>query len=80
MTQVAADSSWLSVADTAAQLGVSEVTVYRVFWAGDLPGLRARRTISIPAAFVADVLAAIRAGRQVDLAEFGRQWAAEVSA
>ena len=80
MSEQPETSAWLSVASTASMLGVSPLTIYRMFNDGDLPGFRARTAIRIPDGFVADALAAIRAsGQGIDLAEFGRQWAMKAS-
>lgn len=70
------DGEWLTVDETAAQLRVSSPTIGRMFRDGNLPGFRARSSIRIPVLFVSDALAAIRAGRSIDLSEFGRDWKA----
>lgn len=68
--------TFISVKDTAQSLGVSLVTVYRRYHAGQFPGRRFGRSIQILRAFVDDLLAEIRSGRQVDVDEFAAGWVA----
>lgn len=73
---VAPDGVWLTPAETGRQLRICAMTVVRMLLDGDIPGFRARTAYRIPAAFVADAVAAIREGGSIDIAEFGRQWKA----
>ena len=71
---VAPDGIWLTPAETGRRLRISAMTVIRMLQAGDIPGFRARTAYRVPAAFVADAVAAIREGGSIDIGEFGRQW------
>lgn len=66
--------TYISVKATAAQLNVSNPTVYRRFHEGLFPGRKFGRSIKILARFVADLDAEIRSGRQVDVDAFAAQW------
>jgi excisionase family DNA binding protein len=68
-------SAFISVKDTAALLGVSEETVYRRYHAGQFPGRRFGRAISILRVFVDDLVREINAGRPVNVEEFAASWA-----
>ena len=68
-------SAFISVKDTAALLGVSEETVYRRYHAGQFPGRRFGRAISILRVFVDDLVGEINAGRPVNVEEFAASWA-----
>jgi hypothetical protein len=69
---VSPDGIWLTIAETAAELRLSDTTVWRI--ADRLPGFRAGTARRILAAFVADAKAAISAGESIDLVEYARQW------
>ena len=73
---VSPDGLWMTVGETGTALRLSDITVARMFDAGDLPGFKARSAIRIYAAFVADALAAIRAGATIDITAFAREWTA----
>ena len=68
-------SAFISVKDTAALLGVSEETVYRRYHAGQFPGRRFGRAISILRVFVDDLVGEINSGRPVNVEEFAASWA-----
>ena len=68
-------SAFISVKDTAALLGVSEETIYRRYHAGQFPGRRFGRAISILRVFVDDLVGEINAGRPVNVEEFAASWA-----
>jgi len=70
--------TFLTVKTTAEALEVSRLTVYRRFHAGLLPGRKIGRSIKISAAFVNDLLAALKAG-PVDVDDFAAQWLAKAS-
>lgn len=72
---VAPDGVWLTFEEAAAALRLSPVTVARMFHAGEIGGIAARCAYRIPAAFVADVIAASKSAK-VDIAEFWREWSA----
>lgn len=62
-----AGSQFLSVAEQATQLGVSEVTLYRAIKAGEFPAVRIRGRLIIPVGAVqAMVDAALAGGTAVD--------------
>lgn len=62
-----AGSQFLSVAEQAMQLGVSEVTLYRAIKAGEFPAVRIRGRLIIPIGAVqAMVDAALAGGTAVD--------------
>lgn len=62
---------FLSVAEQAAELGVSEVTLYRAIKAGEFPAVRIRGRLIIPAgAAKAMVEAALASGMAVDAANW----------
>lgn len=65
-----------SVADTAALLGMSEVTLYRAIHDGQFPAVKVRGRYVVPARIIDEMESAALAGRLVDSAEFvpaGRQ-------
>ncbi|MGH3614937.1 MAG: helix-turn-helix domain-containing protein [Pseudonocardia sp.] len=60
-------SQFLSVAEQAVELGVSEVTLYRAIKAGEFPAVRIRGRLIIPVGAVqAMVDAALAGGTAVD--------------
>ncbi|MDQ3055030.1 MAG: helix-turn-helix domain-containing protein [Actinomycetota bacterium] len=60
-------SRFLSVAEQASELGVSEVTLYRAIKSGEFPAVRIRGRLLIPAGAVeAMVDAALAGGTSVD--------------
>jgi len=68
-------SAFISVKDTAGLLGVSKGTVYRRYHAGQFPGRRFGRAISILRVFVDDLVGEINSGRPVNVEEFAASWA-----
>ena len=68
-------SAFISVKDTAGLLGVSKETVYRRYHAGQFPGRRFGRAISILRVFVDDLVGEINSGRPVNVEEFAASWA-----
>ena len=62
---------FLSVAEQASELGISEVTLYRAIKAGEFPAVRIRGRLIIPAGAVkAMVEAALTSGAAVDAAHW----------
>jgi excisionase family DNA binding protein len=59
-----------SVADTAALLGMSEVTLYRAIHDGQFPAVKVRGRYVVPARVIDEMESAALAGRLVDAAEF----------
>ena len=62
---------WLSIAELARELGMSQMTLYRVIAAGEFPAVRIGRRLFVPAR-VLDQLAesALATGREVSAAEW----------
>ena len=52
------ESPWLSVAETARELGISEMTLYRAIQAGDFPAVRVRNRLIVPRRALDDLAAA----------------------
>ncbi|MCY7341675.1 MAG: helix-turn-helix domain-containing protein [Pseudonocardia sp.] len=64
-------SRFLSVAEQADELGISEVTLYRAIKAGEFPAVRIRGRVVIPAGAVdAMADAALAGGTAVDAASW----------
>lgn len=61
---------YLSVAQAAAMLDVSPMTLYRAIAAGQFPAIKIRGRLKILAVVVDEILAAARAGQMVDVAEW----------
>ena len=62
---------FLSVAEQAAELGISEVTLYRAIKAGEFPAVRIRGRLIIPAGAVTAMAdAALSSGIAVDAANW----------
>lgn len=62
---------FLSVAEQADELGISEVTLYRAIKAGEFPAVRIRGRVVIPAGAVAAMAdAALAGGTAVDAASW----------
>ena len=49
---------WLSVAELARELGMSQMTLYRVIAAGQFPAVRIGRRLVVPARVLEDMAAA----------------------
>jgi len=71
MTPTAGDRQWLSISELAKELGMSQMTLYRVIAAGEFPAVRIGRRLFVPAR-VLDRLAesALATGREVSAAEW----------
>jgi excisionase family DNA binding protein len=67
----------LPIAQAAARLGISRMTVYRRIKSGAWPSGRCGRNYLIPRAFIEGLLAEISAGRQIDHMDFAAAWFAQ---
>lgn len=56
--RAAAEQRFLTVAEVAAIMRVSKMTVYRLVHAGDLPAIKVGRSYRVPEAAVSDYLRA----------------------
>lgn len=74
------EATFISVRETARLLKVSPLTVYRRFHAGQFPGRRFGRKIDLYRPFVAELLAEICSGRNVDVESFAAEWSARNAA
>ena len=64
---------WLSVAELARELGMSQMTLYRVIAAGEFPAVRIGRRLVVPARVLEDMAdAALATGSTVDSADWPR--------
>ena len=64
---------WLSVAELARELGMSQMTLYRVIAAGEFPAVRIGRRLVVPARVLEDMAdAALATGTTVDTADWPR--------
>ena len=62
---------WLSVAELALELGMSQMTLYRVIAAGEFPAVRIGRRLVVPARVREDrAAAALATGTTVDTADW----------
>ena len=67
------DPRWLSVAELARELGMSQMTLYRVIAAGQFPAVRIGRRLVVPAQVLEDMAAeALATGTTVDTADWPR--------
>ncbi len=65
------EKRWLSVAELARELGMSQMTLYRVIAAGQFPAVRIGRRLVVPARVLEDMAAAALAtGMTVDTADW----------
>lgn len=66
---------WLSVAELAAEVGISDMSLYRLIRAGELPAVRLGRRLFVPAKVLDEMGdAALASGGTVSAAElFGGQ-------
>lgn len=65
--------TFLSVAETAQLLGMSEMTLYRAIAAGEFPAVRIRGRLIIPRRAIDEMVdAALADGRSVDAASWAR--------
>jgi len=66
-----AERRWLSIADLAAELGMSQMTLYRVIAAGEFPAVRIGRRLVVPARVLDEMTAAALAtGSTVSAADW----------
>lgn len=62
---------WLSIAELAAELGMSQMTLYRVIAAGEFPAVRIGRRLFVPARVLDEMGdAALATGRTVTAADW----------
>ena len=67
----AGERRWLSVAELALELGMSQMTLYRVIAAGQFPAVRIGRRLVVPARVLEDMAAAALAtGATVETADW----------
>ena len=79
--QPAKVSRFLSIAQTATELGVDPTTVYRAVRAGEFPAVKVRGRYVIPARAIEDMIeSAMATGSVVDVAEWSAEQAAERAA
>ena len=65
------EKHWLSVAELGRELGMSEMTLYRVIAAGQFPAVRIGRRLVVPARVLEDMAtAALATGMTVDTADW----------
>lgn len=70
---VAEPRTFLSVAETARLLGMSEMTLYRAISAGEFPAVRIRGRLIVPARAIEEMVeATLATGRPVDTADWVR--------
>ena len=63
----------MSVAELARELGMSQMTLYRVIAAGEFPAVRIGRRLVVPARVLEDMAdAALATGSTVDSADWPR--------
>lgn len=66
-----------TVAEAAAILRTSEVTLYRAIHAGEFPAVKTRRRYVVPARALDEMEnAAVTSGAVVDAADWGQNWGA----
>jgi len=64
---------WLSVAELAQELGMSQMTLYRAIAGGEFPAVRIGRRLVVPARVLEDMAAeALATGMTVDTADWPR--------
>jgi excisionase family DNA binding protein len=62
---------WLSIAELAAELGMSQMTLYRAIAAGEFPAVRIGRRLVVPARVLEELsAAALATGRTVRAADW----------
>lgn len=76
MPDQAAAEDWVGTAYAAKRLGYSQVTIWRMIRAGDLPSNRAGKDFRLPGQLVEDYYRAVMAGGRLVLADFAREWSA----
>ena len=66
-----ADRKWLSIAELAAELGMSQMTLYRVIAAGEFPAVRIGRRLVVPSRVLDEMTAAaLASGGTVSAADW----------
>jgi len=69
--------AWLTVEETAAELGLSAMTIYRAIAANAFPAVRVGRRICVPAAAIEELAgAALDRGAVIDTADWRQVLAA----
>ena len=64
---------WLSVAELARELGMSQMTLYRAIAAGEFPAVRIGRRLVVPARVLEEMAAtALATATTVDVADWRR--------
>ncbi len=64
-------SGWLSIAELARELGMSQMTLYRLIAKDELPAVRIGRRLFVPAGLLDKLAAAaLASGGTVDVAEW----------
>lgn len=66
----------LTIAQTAAMLDVSRMTVDRAVKAGEIPSIKIRRIYKVPRAFVERLLETAESGESVVVEEYATTWKA----
>lgn len=62
---------WLTVEETATQMGLSAMTLYRAIKDNNFPAVKVGRRICVPAAAIAELAsAAVRSGAVIDTADW----------
>lgn len=65
------ENGWLSIADLASELGMSQMTLYRLIDKGQLPAVRFGRRLFVPAGLLDKLAAAaLSTGGTVNVAEW----------
>lgn len=72
----AEESPFLTVQQTADQLGYSHMTIRRRIDAGELPAIKIGSKAVVPRVFVDALVAAVMSGRTVDVDVFTAEWSA----
>ena len=77
---VGRERKFMRVREVARALDVSEMTIRRAYAAGVIPGITFGTSCRVLHAFVVSLIAAVEAGQQISVEEFGRQWKAREAA
>lgn len=64
----------LPIAEAAALVGISRMTVYRRIRSGAWPSGRCGRNHLVPRAFIEGLVAEIETGRKVDHVQYAKTW------
>lgn len=68
------ERKFMRVREVARLLDVSEMTIRRAYADGLIPGITFGTSCRVLRSFVLGLIAAVEAGQQVSVEEFGRQW------